>query len=148
MVGYYIDAGDEHVSELITPYLWQDYGLSTLLKKETRNRNYGKDLELLLIKYYVEGKFSSYLPHEPKVNNYMSKSKDIGVDIAVTKDLFHDRNEFERREFIVDSTLHAIKLIRDKLKKKKLDINFESLIKDIIEISEEYLKRLEPYSKV
>lgn len=62
MVGYYLVAGDEQSSELITPYLWKDYGLCTLLKKEIRNRQYGNDLTLLLIKYYIEGKFSGYMP--------------------------------------------------------------------------------------
>lgn len=120
-------------------------GFGLLIKRKIRNKDYGDALDLLLIKYYVEGKFSRYLPHEPKVNNYMSKSKDISVDIVVTKELFHDCNEFERREFIVDSTLNAVKLVRDKLKKKKLDIDFEVLINDLKEVSEEYLKKEEPY---
>ena len=75
----------------------------------------------------------------------MSKSKDISVDIAATKELFHDHNEFERREFIVDSTLNAVKLVRDKLKKKKLDIDFDALLNDIKEVSESFLKKEEPY---
>ena len=148
MIGYYLSTGDQQGSDMFSPYVWEVAGFGTLIKKEIRNKDYGDDLELLLIKYYIEGKFSSYLPHDPKLSNYMSKSKDISVDIAVTKELFHDRNEFERREFIVDSTMKAVKLVRDKLKKKKLDIDFDGLMNDIREISEEYLKRPEPYSKV
>lgn len=145
MVGYYISTGDEEVGDRFIPYVWGDNGLGIGIKKDISNKDYGNDLKLLLIKYYVEGKFSRYLPHEPKVNNYMSKCKDISVDIAVTKELFHDRNEFVRREFIVDSTLNAVKLVRDKLKKKKLDIDFEALINDLKEVSEEYLRKEEPY---
>ena len=96
------------------------------------------DLELLLIQYYVEGKFSRYLPEEPKVGNYSKKNKDIAVAIGVPCHLFHVKNEFERREFIVDSTLSAIVLVKNRLEKKKLDINFSALIKDIKELSFEY----------
>jgi hypothetical protein len=145
MVKYYLNTGDQLGSKMFSPYVWEGNGFGELIDKISLNKEYGKGLKLLLIKYYIEGKFSGYMPIEPKINNYMSKSKDIAVDIAVTKELFHDRNEFERREFIVDSTLNAVKLVRDKLKKKKLDIDFEALINDLKEASEEFLKKEEPY---
>lgn len=130
---------------MFSPYVWGDSGLGQLIKRRTSGKSYGSDLDLLLIKFYIEGKFSSYLPLEPKLGNYTSRSKDIGIDIAVTKELFHSRNEFERREFVVDSTLNAVELIRDKLKKKKLNIDFDALISDLNEISADYLKKKEPY---
>ena len=146
MIGYYLSTGDQQGSDMFSPYVWGSAGFDVLIKQKIKNKDYGKDLELLLIKYYVEGEFSRYLPHEPKVNNYMRKSKDIGVDVAVTRELFHNRNEFERREFVVDSTINVVKLVKDKLKKKKLDIDFDALLNDLKEISAEYLKKQEPYS--
>src|SRR5690606_26755774 len=113
---------------MFTPYVWKEHGLDTLIEVKLAKENYGTDLDLLLIQYYVEGKFSSYLPEQPKVGNYLKKNKDIAVAIAVTRDIFHDQNEFERREFIVDSTLNAIELVKAKLIKKKLDIDFDRLI--------------------
>jgi hypothetical protein len=92
--------------------------------------------------YYVEGKFSSYLPLEPKPSNYKAKDKDIAVAIGVTRESFHDRNEFDRREFIVDSTINIVK---KRLTKKKLDVDFDKLLKDVQETAEEYLKHPEPY---
>ncbi len=150
MVKYFTSCGDERGSKMFTPYIWKNSGFGALIDKITLDKRYGNDLKLLLVKYYIEGEFSSAsdLPSEPKVLNYSTKNKDIAVNLPVTRELFHDRNEFERREFIVDSTLNTVKLVRDKLKKKKLDIDFESLMKDITEISEEYLKRPEPYSKI
>lgn len=133
---------------MFTPYVWKEHGLDTLIEVKLAKENYGTDLDLLLIQYYVEGKFSSYLPEQPKVGNYLKKNKDIAVAIAVTRDIFHDQNEFERREFIVDSTLNAIELVKAKLIKKKLDIDFDRLIKDIKELANVYLKRTEPYSVV
>ena len=52
--------------------------------------------------------------------------------------LFPVKNEFERKEFIVDSTLSAIVLVKNRLEKKKIDINFSAMIKDIKELSFEY----------
>lgn len=145
MVKYYLNTGDRLGSDMFSPYVWQGNGVGELIDKISLNKDYGQDLKLLLIKYYIEGEFSGYMPIEPKLGNYSAKNKDIAVDIAVTKELFHERSEFERREFIVDTTLNAVKLVRDKLKKKKLDIDFEALINDIKEASEAFLKKQEPY---
>ena len=54
--------------------------------------------------------------------------------------MFHVRNEFERREFILDSTINAIKLTQLKLSKKKLEIKFDELLFDVIEVGKVYLK--------
>ncbi|MGZ3821556.1 MAG: hypothetical protein ACXVB6_13245 [Mucilaginibacter sp.] len=140
-----MSSGDENVSDIFTPYIWNKHGLGTLIKNKLKG-NYGNDLELLLIQYYVEGRFSSYLPISPKVSNYMKKSKDIAVAIGVPKILFHDRSEFERREFIVDTTIQAIKLVENRLSKRKLDIDFEELLKDLQTIEKEYLRHPEPYA--
>jgi hypothetical protein len=148
MIGYYLNAGDEDGSKMFSPYIWDKHGLSTMIKSTLSKTGYGTDMDLLLIQYYVEGKFSSYIPEKPKVGNYLKKNKDISVAIGVTRDVFHDRNEFERREFIVDSTLNAIELVKVRLTKKKLDIDFDSLIKDVKELADTYLKRAEPYSTV
>ncbi len=146
MIGYYLSAGDQTVSDQFSPYVWGDYGFGALIKKSIRYKKYGEGLELLLIKYYVHGKFSSYLPLEPKVGNYSKANKDISVDIGVPSYLFHEKNEFERREFIVDSTIHAVELVKNRLLKKKLDVDFDSLLYDLKALSKDYLKREEPYS--
>jgi hypothetical protein len=140
MIGYFLSAGDEIVSNIFTPYVWKENGLGTLLDKEIKNKNYGNDLELLLIKYYVEGRFDVNGPSFPKVSSYSKKNKDIAVDITVTPELFHNRNEFERREFIIDSTLNAVKLVRDKLSPKNLAINFDELLSDVTSVRNSYLQ--------
>ena len=144
MIGYYVSCSDE-VCDMFKPYVWDKHGLDTLLKKKNAGKNYGKDLDLLLIQYYVEGKFSSYIPVEPKPGNYKAKSKDIAVAVGVTREAFHNCNEFERREFIVDSTINAINIVKKRLTKKKLDIDFDKLVRDVKGIAEDYLKHPEPY---
>ncbi|MGN6803288.1 MAG: hypothetical protein ACTHJN_15410 [Ginsengibacter sp.] len=141
MIGYFLKAGDESVSEMFSPYIWKEHGFGTLFESAYLNKSYGNDLKLILIMYYVQGKFNVNGPENLKVNNYSNKKKDISVAITVLPDQFHNRNEFDRREFIVDSTLKAIKLVRDKLSKKKnLEIKFEELKSDVLEIADEYLR--------
>lgn len=144
MIKYYLNTGDQEGSDMFTPYVWGKKGFGALMDKSLK-KNYGSDLDLLLIQYYVEGKFSSYIPVEPKPGNYKAKDKDIAVAIGVTREIFHNRNEFERREFIVDSTINAINIVKKRLTKKKLDIDFDKLLKDVQETAKEYLKHPEPY---
>jgi hypothetical protein len=49
MIGYFLNSGDESVSEMFTPYIWREHGYGTLFKNYFLNNNYGTDLKLLLI---------------------------------------------------------------------------------------------------
>lgn len=146
MIGFFLKSGDETVSEMFTPYIWQEHGLGTLFEKRFLNNDYGSDLKLLLIMFYVEGKFEINGPELPKVSNYSKKNKNIRVAITARPEQFHNKNEFERREFIVDSTINAIKLVRDKVAKKRLNINFDELISNLISVGNMYLKYEKPLS--
>ena len=148
MIGYYLHSGDEQSADMFTPYIWGTSGLGKRIKDQFKDNDFGTDLDLILIKYYMEGKFSSYLPLEPKMGNYLSKSKDIGLDIGVTREAFHDRNEFERREFVVDSTMKAVMLAHKRLSKRKLNINFELLTNKLQIIARDFLIAEEKYSSI
>ena len=100
------------------------------------------DLRLLLIKYYVAGTFSpDEMPAKPQLSNYSNKNKDIAVAFAVTRDKFHDVGEQERRKFIVNTTLQAIDLVEGRLGKRKLDIDFTALKRDVRKAAEDYLNQ-------
>jgi hypothetical protein len=144
MIGYFLKLGDEAVSEMFTPYIWEEHGFDSVLKNKFLKANYGPDLNLLLIMYYVEGKFDINGPEFLKVSNYSHKNKNISVAIMVRSEQFHNRNEFERREFIIDSTIKAIDQVRAKLEKKKLNIRFDELMSDIIAAGNVYLKYEKP----
>jgi hypothetical protein len=131
MIRYFISAGDESVSDMFSPYVWNNLGFSTLFSNKFSNKSYGSDLKLILIKYYVEGKFEVNGPEKPKVSNYSKKNKDISVAYTVHTNDFHLRDDIERKEFIVESTLNAIILVQEKLFKQRLDIDFEGLLTDI-----------------
>ena len=139
MIGYFIKSGDENVSDIFTPYVWREKGFDTFLEKATSGKEYGSDLKLLLIKFYVEGKFDINGPDQPKPGNYSTKNKDIAVEITVKLTDFHNRNDLDRKNFIVSSTLKAIELAREKLSKKKLDIDFDQLLSDVRVTGKKYL---------
>jgi hypothetical protein len=139
IIKYFTKSGDEKVSEMFTPYVWQEHGFNTVLNEYLLNHDFGTDLKLLLVEYYVEGKFDVNGPVYPKVSNYSKKDKSISVAFTVSKIVFHDRNEFERREFIIDSTKKAVELVRDKLLKKRLNIDFEKLLNEIKPVINKYL---------
>lgn len=115
--------------------------MGTIWEKHFLNKTYGKDLKLLLIMYYVEGRFAVNGPSEPKVGNYLKKDKDIRVAITVTSEMFHNKNEFERREFIVDSISRSINLVIERVHSKKLDIKFDELLIDFHVVERQYLRQ-------
>ncbi len=140
MVGYFLSCGDETVCQMFSPYLWGENGFSTLFESKFINKDYGSNLNLLLIKYYVEGRFDIHGPENFKLGNYSRKNKNIAVDVAVKKENFHNKNEFERREFVVDSSTNAIIGVKNKFEKAKILFDFHELIKDIKEVTSEYLR--------
>ena len=140
MIGYFIAAGDPRVGNLLNPYLWGSDGLARLLKP-LKEKDYGPALKLLLIEYYVEGGFSSFFNvTEIKVRNYSSKNKDISVKIPVMRIDFHDRDDLSRRRFLLQTTLEAIELVRSRMERRKLVVDFELLRHDVETIGRRFLQ--------
>lgn len=138
MIGYFIKAGDPETGEMFRPYIGTPYGLGQRLKR-IENKDYGTGMDLLLIQLYVEGKFPIFGPEQLKVRNYSTKEKAIVVAIPVNRSSFHDVGEIERRQFLVNSTLNAINAVRARLQKRKLDIDFDTLYRDVQEIGQEFI---------
>ena len=90
MIGYFLKSGDEVVSKLFSPYLWEEHGFQTFCKNAISNKSYGEGLKLLLIMYYVEGEFAINGPTNPTVSNYSNKSQEISVSITVKRYMFQD----------------------------------------------------------
>jgi hypothetical protein len=130
MVGYFVSSGDPEVDSMFAPYVWGATGLANLLKP-LKLKNYGTELKLLLIEYYVEGKFTEHLFDEIRLRNYSTKSKDISAQVPVRRSDFHDRTDRQRREFLLKTTLEAIELVRGRLEKRKLGVDFDRLRQDV-----------------
>lgn len=143
IIGYFLKVGigGDRADSLFSPHLFGERGFKTYLLKTLSQGKYGKDLELILIQYYLEGKsLPDNSPHEPRLANYSSKNKDIAIAFSVTRDKFYNVSNIKRRQFIVDTTLQAIDMVKGRLGKRKLDIDFETLRKDVKKAAEEYLK--------
>ncbi len=141
VVGCFLDLGGEDANQLFSPYVWSGRGVGDLIRERISGKRYGGDLDLLLIKYHIYGAFDpDWALDDVRVSNYMSKSKDVGVSFPVKPHQFKDVSERERRLFVVNTTLHAIDLVEKKLGKRKLDIDFVSLRRDVKEATDEYLR--------
>ena len=144
MIGYFVSVGDAEIDELFSPYLWGEFGLAKTIKQELKDKKYGHDLDLLLIEYYVEGKFvplgSEKLKGEDlRVLNYSRKEKAISVAVAVRFPHFHDREQMERKKFLIKTTLAAIDSVREKLEKRGVDTNFDALRQDVDRVGNLFL---------
>jgi len=142
IIGYFLVGGGDDKGDDIRMYIWKRKGFSRFLSKHVYGNAYGKDLELLLIQYYVDGPLKApNMPIKAKIRNYSNKNKDIAVAFPVTPDRFHDAEEPERRRFVVGTTLDAIDLVETRLGKRKLDIDFARLRSDVFTASQEFLKQ-------
>ena len=94
---------------------------------------------MLLIQFYVAGRFDIFAPDSPKLANYSNKNKDIAVKIPVRHHEFHYVSDSERRKFVANSILNAIELVRSRLEKRKLNIDFNQLQRDAEAVCVKYL---------
>ncbi len=141
VVGYFLELGGEDANELFSPYVWSTNGLGDVIKEHMEGRRYGNDIGPILIQYHVYGSLDPIsAPNDVEVSNCMSKSKDVGVSFPVKPHQFRDVSERERRLFVVNTTLQAIDLVEKKLGKRKLDIDFVLLRRDVKMATEEYLR--------
>jgi len=141
-IRYFLWLGGEDADELFTPYIWGQKSFEYYTEPILSRGSYGNDLRLLLVKFYVEGRLiADGITSKPKISNYSKKNKDIAVAFSVTREKFHDVGERERREFIVNTTLQAIDMVEGRLGKRKLDINFDSLRRDVKKAADEYLSQ-------
>jgi hypothetical protein len=139
MIGFFEKAGDPEAGALFDPYIWGEQGIRTLVEKGLAGKTYGKDLKLILIRFYVEGKYPVNGPDQPKVSRYSTKERAISVGIPVRKESFHEVDTDKRKRFIVDSIRTALTLVEERSRKRKLDIRFEELHEDVEAILSRYL---------
>ena len=138
MIGYFIKSGGGAPTRTFEEYVWGPRGFDKLIER-LKERNYGTDMKLLLIQYYVPGDFEVFGPDKLTVRRYTSKSKDIAVAITVpTKEFHYAMNEPQQREYVVNTTLDSVRAVRDRLGTKKLDINFAQLIEDVQQLGKEF----------
>lgn len=101
------------------------------------HEKYGGDLSFILIEIYVEGKqwepmgISTLKGLPLRYISYNKKEKTATVAAFLKRREFHLKKSTERREVIAEKVLNCVNLVKDKLKDKNLNFNFEVLSQDL-----------------
>ena len=117
-----IKKGDE-----FRTYIWSEKGINVCLKSLSY-ADYGKDLKRILFQFYIMPCDYERM-HIKEIEQYRKKEKAIGIPIVVERSFFL-LSEKNRREFIVSSMLSKFNMLRNVVKKQKLDTNMIKLVQD------------------
>ena len=120
-------------AELFRSYVWGPLGISDSLKKLKR-RDYGYDLDLILLQYYVHPLIEQ-LAVLKEIERFRRKEKAIGIPIIIHDLNFFDRSELERRDFLKRTLLERLDLLEFVVKRNKLDTNMVLLKSDVEKIT-------------
>lgn len=111
--------------ELVKKYLWGDNGLKEQLKS-LKWQLYGQDFHLILFQIYVNP--IPYLRDALKeMGNYRRKEKSIGIPVILDQQNFFDLTEIDRQRFFHTTILNRLELLKEKVKRNKLDLDIERL---------------------
>lgn len=117
-------------SKLFETYIWGDNRFDGTIKK-LKHQDYGKDLILILFKFYVNP-IPYLLQNLKEIENYRKNERAIGIPIIINDDNFFNKTEEERYDFLKKSILQKLNILGEVVKKKKLDTNMELLKADVI----------------
>lgn len=114
--------------ELVKKYLWGDKGLKEQLKS-LKWQSYGQDIHLILFEFYV--KPITYLRDALKeMGSYRRKEKSIGIPVIIDQDNFFKLTDTDKQKFFHSTILKRLELLREKVKRNKLDLDIEKLKTD------------------
>jgi hypothetical protein len=118
--------------ELVKQYLWGDLGLKEQLKT-LKWQPYGQDFHLILFEFYVNP--IPYLRDALKeIGSYRRKEKSVGIPVILDHEIFFKLIEVDRHKFFHTTILNRLELLKEKVKKNKLDLDIGKLINDTDEI--------------
>jgi hypothetical protein len=136
MIGYFTKEGDVDVGAPFNPYL---QSFKRIMKMKVAHKKYGTGLDLILIQYHLEGKYLELPAKMYKVMPYRKKEHSISVIVGVPQS-FKDLSDIAKRQFIIDTTVESARLVREKtIRLGFAKINFEMLLRDIVDCTKEYL---------
>jgi hypothetical protein len=118
--------------DLFRQYVWGDKGICDTLKKLNQD-DYGKDLKLALFQFYVNP-IAYELDNLKEIEAYRKNEKSIGIPIVVNDKNFFSQTEEGRYSFLKQAILQKLDLLKEVVKKKKLDTNMEQLKTDLQQI--------------
>ncbi|MDB5223795.1 MAG: hypothetical protein JWN83_2462 [Chitinophagaceae bacterium] len=131
IIGFYVnfnmDENDED-KDLIKRLVWGANGLKNKLRflKWTA---YGKDFHLILFQFYVKPE-NHLLDNLRDIENYRRKEKAIGIPLIVQEDFFK-LSDANQQKFIAITIRNKLELLREKIRRNKLDLDMDKLKYDI-----------------
>lgn len=106
---------------------------------------YWNDLNLILIQYHISTPNNlwdfDYALNAKPLGRYSSKEKAISVIIPVILEEYLKLSPQERKQKFADDAIYAVRLVQERLEKKKLDIDFDKLLLDLEKCNKEYLSK-------
>ena len=129
-INYYVYSGDPEVGERFTAIIFGRNRLSEQLK-EHLNKSYGKDLKIILLRYYLDGKIAQFPHPKRQLSNFLKKEKAIVCNFNISQNTLIKKTDLEIIEFIKTTSLEGIRLVKDKFSKKEFHFDFDLLIKDV-----------------
>ena len=128
--GFYANfISGETEQDKVKSYLWGENGLRETLKP-LKWQNYGYDFHLILFQIYVKP-----IPHLrnalKEIESYRRNEKSIGIPIIIDENNFFILNEKDRQKFFLTTIQIKLNLLREKVKRNKLDLDIEKLKIDV-----------------
>lgn len=115
----------ETEEEQVLQYLWGVSGLKEQLKS-LKWQSFGDDIHLILFQIYV--KPIPYLRNVLKeIGNFRRKEKSVGIQIILDQSNFFNLSETDRHKFFHITILKRLELLKEKVKRNKLDLDIEKL---------------------
>lgn len=130
LLGFYASFNmGEKDQELVKQYLWGDTGLKNKLKS-IKWSTYGKDFHLILFQIYVRP-IPEMREALKEIESYRKKEKSIGIPIIIDDSNFFNLKESDRQVFFKNNILIKLDLLKDKIKRNKLDLDLSRLKSDV-----------------
>ncbi len=115
--------------------VWGVNGIEECLKPILAE-NYGTDLELILLQYYI-------LPHEltrphiREVECFRPKEKSIGLSIIIELDFF-DWDEAQQRKWLKEMVVQRLNDLAIRIKRKRHNMAMDRVIEDVNKLLQNY----------
>ncbi|MFA5850963.1 MAG: Imm44 family immunity protein [Bacteroidales bacterium] len=111
--------------ELVKQYLWGDKGLKEKLKT-LKWQIYGQDVHLILFEFYVNP-IPDLRDALKEMGSYRRKEKSIGIPVILDHENFFKLTEIDRHKFFHSTILKRLELLKEKIKRNKLDLDIDKL---------------------
>ena len=130
LLGFYASFnGPGKDQDEIKNYLWGENGLKEKLLS-LKWQDYGNDFRLILFQFHTNP-----IPYEREnlrvIENYRRKEKSIGIPIIVDNENFFKLDEIKRQDFFRTTIIDRLQLLKEKVKRNKLDLDIDKLIPDV-----------------